>query len=66
MNDQSSLKKAIETGMTIASGPTASATLEKYVKDFLAQKFQVAILKTTDPETIDYLWRAITDERIMK
>lgn len=49
------LLEAIQNGLTIGSGRPDDRVFE-HVKDFLAQKFSAALLKTEDTEEQNRLW----------
>ena len=44
--------------------PQLEERIELHVRDFLAQKFSVAILQTEDPALLKKLWKDITGKEI--
>jgi len=63
------LKEAIRNGASVAKGLEFDETIKKHVRDFMAQKFSVAMLKSETiknklevEELLEELWTNLTGE----
>lgn len=58
------LNEALKIGICLARGPQVANILAAHVRDFLAQRFNVAMLKAKNPEVekaIEELWKTIKE-----